>query len=65
MLTAGRERDTAMPQDLEDAVMRFKKLTALYKIYLRSRQSPHTYVIKNRESESQRSKLSLHFTHIY
>lgn len=50
MLTAGRERDTAMPQDLKDAVFRLKKLTAHYKIYLRSRQSPDTYVIRNRAS---------------
>lgn len=50
MLIAGRERDTDVSQDLEDAVWRFKKLIAHYKIYLRTRQSPHTYVIRKRAS---------------
>lgn len=65
MLMAGMQRETDMSRDLEDAVIRFKKVTSHYKIYLGSRQSPHTHLIRNRARQSQRSKILLHFTHIY
>ena len=40
MLRAERQRETDKPQDLEDAISRFEKVIAHYKIHLRPRQSP-------------------------